>query len=42
MGIVPAATRGGQRNLFTVGAVPEVAGPGPAMPPAWSPCPTDR
>ncbi|WP_208600789.1 type I polyketide synthase [Mycobacterium malmoense] len=25
IGIVPAATRGGQRNLFTVGAVPEVA-----------------
>ncbi|OBJ71498.1 3-oxoacyl-ACP synthase [Mycobacterium marseillense] len=25
VGIVPAATRGGQRNLFTVGAVPEVA-----------------
>ncbi len=24
VGIVPAATRGGQRNLFTVGAVPEV------------------
>ena len=27
IGIVPAATRGGQRNLFTVGAVPEVAAP---------------
>ncbi|MGE5695935.1 MAG: 3-oxoacyl-ACP synthase, partial [Candidatus Sericytochromatia bacterium] len=27
VGIVPAATRGGQRNLFTVGAVPEVAAP---------------
>jgi fatty acid synthase len=27
IGIVPAATRGGQRNLFTIGAVPEVAGP---------------
>src|ERR1700760_2791848 len=27
MGIVPAATRGGQRNLFTAGAVPEVARP---------------
>ncbi|MCB0936639.1 MAG: DUF1729 domain-containing protein, partial [Mycobacterium sp.] len=27
IGIVPAATRGGQRNLFTVGAVPEVARP---------------
>ena len=27
VGIVPAATRGGQRNLFTVGAVPEVAKP---------------
>jgi len=27
LGIVPAATRGGQRNLFTVGAVPEVARP---------------
>ncbi len=25
VGIVPAATRGGQRNLFTVGAVPEVS-----------------
>ncbi|MCV7401403.1 type I polyketide synthase [Mycobacterium fragae] len=25
IGIVPAATRGGQRNLFTIGAVPEVA-----------------
>ncbi|MCG5434150.1 DUF1729 domain-containing protein [Mycobacterium sp. MYCO198283] len=27
VGIVPAATRGGQRNLFTIGAVPEVALP---------------
>ena len=27
VGIVPAATRGGQRNLFTVGAAPEVARP---------------
>lgn len=27
VGIVPAATRGGQRNLFTVGAAPEVAKP---------------
>jgi fatty acid synthase, bacteria type len=27
IGIVPAATRGGQRNLFTAGAVPEVARP---------------
>jgi fatty acid synthase, bacteria type len=27
IGIVPAATRGGHRNLFTVGAVPEVARP---------------
>jgi fatty acid synthase, bacteria type len=27
IGIVPAATRGGQRNLFTIGAVPEVAKP---------------
>ncbi len=27
VGIVPAATRGGQRNLFTIGAVPEVARP---------------
>ena len=27
VGIVPAATRGGQRNLFTVGAIPEVARP---------------
>ncbi len=25
IGIVPAATRGGQRNLFTIGAIPEVA-----------------
>src|SRR5579875_2059811 len=25
VGIVPAATRGGQRNLFTIGAVPEVS-----------------
>ena len=43
VGIVPAATRGGQRNLFTVGAVPEVA---PALvelrPDASSPCPTAR
>ena len=27
VGIVPAATRGGQRNLFTVGAAPEVGTP---------------
>ncbi len=27
IGIVPAATRGGQRNLFTAGALPEVAKP---------------
>ena len=27
LGIVPAATRGGQRNLFTVGAAPEVGLP---------------
>jgi fatty acid synthase len=27
VGVVPAATRGGQRNLFTFGAVPEVARP---------------
>jgi fatty acid synthase len=27
VGIVPVATRGGQRNLFTVGATPEVARP---------------
>ena len=27
VGIVPAATRGGQRNLFTVGAAPEVGRP---------------
>ncbi|ORX07210.1 3-oxoacyl-ACP synthase [Mycolicibacillus trivialis] len=27
IGVVPVATRGGQRNLFTVGAVPEVAPP---------------
>ena len=27
VGIIPAATRGGQRNLFTVGAAPEVGAP---------------
>jgi fatty acid synthase len=27
IGIVPAATRGGQRNLFTIGAAPEVGKP---------------
>ncbi len=27
LGIIPAATRGGQRNLFTVGAAPEVGAP---------------
>ena len=27
IGVVPVATRGGQRNLFTAGAVPEVARP---------------
>lgn len=27
VGIIPAATRGGQRNLFTVGGAPEVAKP---------------
>ncbi|MCV7193973.1 type I polyketide synthase [Mycolicibacterium brumae] len=27
IGIVPVATRGGQRNLFTIGAVPEVPAP---------------
>ncbi len=27
LGIVPAATRGGQRNLFTIGAAPEVGAP---------------
>ncbi len=27
IGIVPAATRGGQRNLFTIGAAPEVSKP---------------
>ncbi len=27
VGIVPAATRGGQRNLFTIGAAPEVGKP---------------
>ncbi|HEX7322149.1 MAG TPA: fatty acid synthase subunit beta domain-containing protein, partial [Mycobacterium sp.] len=27
VGVVPVATRGGQRNLFTIGAVPEVARP---------------
>ena len=36
VGIVPAATRGGQRNLFTVGAVPEVARPGRATRRRWS------
>ena len=33
MGIVPAATRGGQRNLFTVGAAPEVGRPWSAYAP---------
>ena len=30
VGIVPAATRGGQRNLFTVGPPPRWHGPGRA------------
>ena len=34
MGIVPAATRGGQRNLFTVGAAPEVGTPWSSYAPA--------
>jgi fatty acid synthase, bacteria type len=34
IGIVPAATRGGQRNLFTIGAVPEVARPWSSYAPA--------
>ena len=34
VGIVPAATRGGQRNLFTVGAAPEVAAPWSSYAPA--------
>ena len=34
IGIVPAATRGGQRNLFTIGAVPEVAKPWSSYAPA--------
>ena len=33
IGIVPAATRGGQRNLFTIGAAPEVAKPWSAYAP---------
>lgn len=42
IGIVPAATRGGQRNLFTVGAVPEVAKPWSSYAPGWFSCPTVR
>ena len=43
VGIVPAATRGGQRNLFTVGAAPEVARAVVDLrPDAWSACPTAR
>lgn len=42
IGIVPAATRGGQRNLFTVGAVPEVAKPWSSYAPRSSRCPTVR
>jgi fatty acid synthase len=34
IGIVPAATRGGQRNLFTVGAAPEVSKPWSSYAPA--------
>jgi fatty acid synthase len=34
IGVVPVATRGGQRNLFTVGAVPEVALPWSSYAPA--------
>ncbi len=34
IGAVPAATRGGQRNLFTIGAVPEVARPWSSYAPA--------
>lgn len=33
VGVVPAATRGGQRNLFTVGAAPDVAAPWSAYAP---------
>src|ERR1700744_312074 len=42
IGIVPAATRGGQRNLFTVGAVPEVARPGSTYAPSGGSLPDGR
>lgn len=40
IGIVPAATRGGQRNLFTVGATPRLPGPGRATHRPWFASPT--
>lgn len=42
VGIVPAATRGGQRNLFTIGAVPEVARPWSSYAPAVVSLPDGR
>ena len=42
VGIVPAATRGGQRNLFTVGAVPEVARPWSSYAPSLVSLPDGR
>ncbi|PQM45772.1 hypothetical protein C1Y40_04064 [Mycobacterium talmoniae] len=42
IGIVPVATRGGQRNLFTVGASRRWPGPGPATSRRWWRCPTAR
>ena len=42
IGIVPAATRGGQRNLFTVGRCPRWPGRGRATRRRSSPCPTAR
>ncbi|MGA7467545.1 fatty acid synthase subunit beta domain-containing protein, partial [Mycobacterium sp.] len=42
IGIVPAATRGGQRNLFTVGAVPEVARPWSSYAPSLVSLPDGR
>ncbi len=42
VGIVPAATRGGQRNLFTVGAVPEVGRAWSTYAPSLVRLPDDR
>ncbi|MBV8860725.1 MAG: DUF1729 domain-containing protein, partial [Mycobacterium sp.] len=42
IGIVPAATRGGQRNLFTIGAVPEVARPWSSYAPSLVSLPDGR